>query len=421
MEEKKAKGFSSVDELFEWWVEKLTRETEIFCKKVIELSSFESQVQQSEFKLKVDRLTVGFVRLLIEPDKIKLSNGRFGDEINGAYGICGFLGSCGLGFENIARQISEQFPFLLEEISKIRRIILYPEIAEMEEENAKLKINIQAADDRWRMNEYLLENERNIRQGMETQLAEKEKEIGEFDAYIQSLQQDLGPFHSVNRGTGQLNAIRTEINVLLHNKGFWNHRIKELEFQIVEKEKEIAEWKCRADEYQSNWFLTMNDERYPKQLAEKEKEIEELKNNFKSEKEILNSWIKETNCWIKEANDLKSQLAALQKEHDELEKQHSDRGVYLAEEEKEIAGLHDAIEKAIIALDQTKKIFKSPTIGRIRQDLIEALPYGKSKKFISGFTLRIKQIEEEKLREGTVQKGGVNDPPPPPMPGKYVS
>lgn len=102
----------------------------------------------------------------------------------------------------------------------------------------------------------------------------------------------------------------------------------------------------------------------------------------------------------------------------------------LAEKEKEIAGLHDAIEKAIIALDQTKKIFKSPTIGRIRQDLIEALPYGKSKKFISGFTLRIKQIEEEKSRSyqppepskfreldlGVVQKGGVNDPPTGPRP-----
>jgi hypothetical protein len=54
----------------------------------------------------------------------------------------------------------------------------------------------------------------------------------------------------------------------------------------------------------------------------------------------------------------------------------------LAEKEKEIAKLQDAVEKAIIALDQTKKIFKSKTIAKIRENLIEVLPPMERTKFV---------------------------------------
>ncbi|MDP3052134.1 MAG: hypothetical protein Q8N42_01360 [bacterium] len=53
-----------------------------------------------------------------------------------------------------------------------------------------------------------------------------------------------------------------------------------------------------------------------------------------------------------------------------------------AEKEKEIGKLHEAIEKAIIALDQTKKIFKSKAIAQIRESLIDILPLDKQTKFI---------------------------------------
>ncbi len=78
----------------------------------------------------------------------------------------------------------------------------------------------------------------------------------------------------------------------------------------------------------------------------------------------------------KENERLQNQLAALEQEHIQLEKEHSDRSQYLAEKEKKITGLHNVIEKAIIALDQTGKIFKSKTMAKIREDLIDCRPSG---------------------------------------------
>lgn len=157
--------------------------------------------------------------------------------------------------------------------------LLQSEFDDLKKENAKLKINIQAADDRWKSTQQLLENERNKNQGLEAQLAEKEKEIG-------GLKKDVAGLH--------------------RDRAKDEEKIAGLNFQ----------------------------------LAEKEKKIEELRKNFA-----------EIQIWYEQRDG-------------------------------RVKSLEENIEKAIIALDQTKKIFKSKTIAQIREKLIDALPIDKQTKFI---------------------------------------
>jgi DNA repair exonuclease SbcCD ATPase subunit len=98
----------------------------------------------------------------------------------------------------------------------------------------------------------------------------------------------------------------------------------------------------------------------------------------------------------------KAQLAEKEKEIGELKKRIEEIKKHWAEDERmkmqyhdRIESLESSIEKAIINLNQTKKFFKSKTIAEIRKKLIERLPLEKQTKFIClGCGLEREKLED---------------------------
>lgn len=128
---------------------------------------------------------------------------------------------------------------------------------------------------------------------LETRLAEKEKEIEKFKTYIKTLEQELGPFQFINNDKDLLDAIRTGTSVLVHNTEI-------LKTRLAEKEKEIKELKEKARHLAEDiwrWFaelkkisLRLNKSRAffkSETIAEARKETEKVADEMQI---IIRTW-----------------------------------------------------------------------------------------------------------------------------------
>ncbi len=121
---------------------------------------------------------------------------------------------------------------------------------------------------------------------------------------------------------------------------------------------------------------------YP-EVAEMELKITRLESENLHARESLERSYKHTKELLGEADkredDLKSQLAEKEKKIEELRKKLRELQHWYEESKKYNNALIDAIEKAVIAIWNTKSIFgkfssKSGTLARIREDLMKVLP-----------------------------------------------
>ncbi len=283
MEEKKNEELAIIEQVIklggslpmEKWIAAILAKAAATEKSLNELAHFESEIEKAEFKRLINNLyfcdsdDTGYVfaSYTVHGNGSITIHIRFGKPDSSYYLLSeSCLKKIFLDYdsewEETARKIWGQLEKALPIISKIRRNILYPEVAEMEKENDFLK----------------------------SQLAERGKEASH-------LRNIVGDKNNYSRG---------------------------LETRLAEKEKEIEKLKTQLNDNAK--FLQDECSRKSKKLAEE---------------------------------------------------QH-----WHAQCHKRTESLEDDIEKAIIALDQTKKIFKSKTIAQIREKLIDALPLDKQTKFI---------------------------------------
>ncbi len=118
-------------------------------------------------------------------------------------------------------------------------------------------------------------------------------------------------------------------------------------------------------------------------LAEKEKEIKILEihtegkeRKYKEEIHYLGTEL----LWTRAEKE--KEIKTLKERIEEIKKHWSAEERRNMQYDERVESLEEEIEKAILALDQTKKIFKSKTIAQIREKLIDALPLDRQTKFI---------------------------------------
>lgn len=207
MEEKRNEELAIIEQVIklggslpmEAWIAAILAKTAATEKSLNELAHFDSRIEKVEFRRLVDNLRFCdsdteyvFVSCIHYGDDgvtitLRLGNPDSSFYLVGELGLKRFLLAHGFGWEETARKIWEQLERALPVISKIRRNILYPEVAEMEKEIGELKkklevteVNLTTTDCRLKLHEKLLEDER-------TRLAEKEKEIGELKKELELL------------------------------------------------------------------------------------------------------------------------------------------------------------------------------------------------------------------------------------------
>ncbi len=327
-------GFKTEDEWLNWWIQKLVREAENAEKELTKLCIFESEISQAEFKrafnlqyfgcplVTASSFSVGIWTRYIngfprDTSSIEIS---FGSYIKPYYHISQldrFLLEQGKNWIQTVQELSVSLENIVEQAFKIRRDILYPEVAEMERKLDVLSNKeFEERKKEMELQDRLLGKEVEIKR-FQTLLAEK---IRALDAQLQNrniLQNQLAVIHD---------TIALCINIERNNDDFRR-------FSLPENPK------------------------YVDSVTEK----------------IWNIFVGK--C------ELKAELAALKIEHTELEKQHSDRGVYLAEKEKEIEelkkkardigwgifGWQERLMKSVFILNQSKKAFKSELVAEAKE------------------------------------------------------
>ncbi len=242
----------------EAWIAAILAKTAATEKSLNELAHFDSKIEKTEFRRLVDNLRfcdsdVGcvFVSCIHYGDDSVTVNLRLGNPGSSFY-LLGesclkkfLLGLLGFGWEEIARKIWEQLEKALPIVSKIRRDILYPEVAE---EVAEMK------------------KENNF---LKSQLAEKEKELGFMTENRDGANANYNSVYSrLREAESQLaeihDALELCVNVEKNKDDFrryfpsknpensdsdaeklWNIFVGkcEIKIQIAEKEKEIGELK----------------------------------------------------------------------------------------------------------------------------------------------------------------------------------
>lgn len=185
-------SFGSEEENFNWWVQKLTREAHEIREGLNKLSGFESEIQKAEFIKQLNGKFYGKVSLGVVKVKTKRTDDNFyppvhlcfadwrTDQNYRIYEIKDFLLAQSKDWGKAAEEMGEQLATVLPEASKIRRNILYPEVAEMEKEIRELKTELEQA-------KICLKGLNDLVKYKEFRLAEKEKEIGESKGELELL------------------------------------------------------------------------------------------------------------------------------------------------------------------------------------------------------------------------------------------
>ncbi len=302
IEGKEKEVFDDEKELKQWAKEITTKEKEIITE--LKRKSFETLKLKNDFFLQLDRKTYEetdknlcvIIFTNLSEERIWFSFGIKTPPCGTSYfyNAEGFLLQKGICWRSSAQIILSLLDRILPETEKIRRNLLYSEVAEMKKELTALKIEYDE-----------LEKEHSDRA---VYLAEKEKEIEE---------------------------LKTENEK--SKKYLWG--IKNVLMNVDKPENDSIQF----------WFPNSSD--YPNEL-----------------KHILDL-----------SQGISTQLAEKEKKIEELRKKLRELQHWYEESKKYNNALIDAIEKAVIAIWNTKSIFgkfssKSGTLARIREDLMKVLP-----------------------------------------------
>ena len=177
---------------FRWWVQNLTREANEVREELNKLSRFESEIQKAEFKKQLDGKFYGKISLGVVKVKTKKTDDNFypsthlcfadwrTPEDYYIYEIKDFLLSQGKDWYKAAGELSEQLATVLPEVTEIRRNILYPEVAKMEEKIAYLEAKVKTLESDLERTNHNFSVSNQVAADLTQKLAEKEKEIGEL-------------------------------------------------------------------------------------------------------------------------------------------------------------------------------------------------------------------------------------------------
>jgi len=171
--------FLSEEESLQFWVSKLTCLRKDFERKIKIFSSFQSTDSHSKFAGQIceasKRFSPTYIRIypIDKKDDFRIEIGS----LDAPNAIKNFLIAHGKNWFKVAKEIQEQIMVLSSEACKIRRNILYPEFTEMERKLESLS--------------FISEEMVNEINSLKTQLAEKEKEIGELKEKTRHLGNDI--------------------------------------------------------------------------------------------------------------------------------------------------------------------------------------------------------------------------------------